>query len=691
MSRSGSRPSARVGLAALLLAVAASGCSASNPTPKTPKPAILPASARIVRTVDFVLPPVPLPPSAKPDAGEQAVVFLNASTGFVASGGQPLGTDQGGVYLPDPGGIERTGDGGKTWTTAWTAPGALLTWIGFAGPITGFAAGIQFETSSGTSSTSRPLLLRTTNAGITWTAMTPRMTASLAQSWGVLHFVFASPTLGIGVIDPDAQPAGAGSVMIRTTDGGQDWSQVTLQNWTPTGGLTFRTPSEAFATGYLPGPSTAGQLWTSPDAGHSWHVVPGTRVPFLLYAVDFPDRLHGLAAGGHYSKYEERPWRGLLASNDGGRTWSIRYQSPDGDRSNPLTRLHFVDANHGWAAIGGCTEGQNGPCAGAVMLTGDGGRSWHTSGHLALQLSPISPTEAWAIDAPRQALGVLWHSTDGGTSWQAVVRPGATGISLIGSQGWLLAVTPIGRWTSMDGGQTWQPFNPPMLGSEESGNATPTVVVEPPGLVLVADGPAVQVSQDGGRGWTTVTLPTEDPTNNAVAMAFSDSRNGVAIVGNQLCFKPQPGVPAGSATVLTTGDGGLTWKPQSSLARYSTGFSAAKGLAVTTGWAGCGPSQQSIAISRDDGSHWATQSLPFGCDSVSVAAPATIWLTCQTDHTFLLISQDGGQTWTQSQSTGLATGFLATGSSEGWAYGPAGALWHTNDAGRHWTAWVPSF
>jgi len=54
-------------------------------------------------------------------------------------------------------------------------------------------------------------------------------------------------------------------------------------------------------------------------------------------------------------------------------------------------------------------------------------------------------------------------------------------------------------------------------------------------------------------------------------------------------------------------------------------------------------------------------------------------------------SSNGGQTWTQSQSTGLATGFLATGSSEGWAYGPAGALWHTNDAGRHWTAWVPSF
>src|SRR2546423_11279282 len=105
MGRSGSRTSARLGLAALLLAVAASGCSASNPTAKTPKPAILPASARIVRTVDFVLPPVPLPPSAKPDAGQQAVVFLDAEAGFVGSRGQPIGTRPGGGHLPPARGV----------------------------------------------------------------------------------------------------------------------------------------------------------------------------------------------------------------------------------------------------------------------------------------------------------------------------------------------------------------------------------------------------------------------------------------------------------------------------------------------------------------------------------------------------------------------------------------------------------
>ena len=209
--------------------------------------------------------------------------------------------------------------------------------------------------------------------------------------------------------------------------------------------------------------------------------------------------------------------------------------------------------------------------------------------------------------------------------------------------------------------------------------------------MVVVDGLALRVSQNAGRDWTPVTLPTDDPNNAATAVAFTDNRNGIAIVGNQECFKPAPGVPHGSAAVLTTSDGGFTWTRQTALARYVTGLSAARGLAVVTGWAGCGPAQQSIAISRDDGRHWATQSLPFGCTSVTVAAPATIWLTCYADTTVYLATQDGGLTWTQYQSPGIGAAFLATGPSELWAYGPAGALWHTSDAGRHWKAWVPAF
>lgn len=41
-----------------------------------------------------------------------------------------------------------------------------------------------------------------------------------------------------------------------------------------------------------------------------------------------------------------------------------------------MARLRFADARHGWAATGTCVAGQNPPCAGRLLATGDGGRTW---------------------------------------------------------------------------------------------------------------------------------------------------------------------------------------------------------------------------------------------------------------------------------------------------------------------------
>src|SRR5439155_11405139 len=127
-------------------------------------------------------------------------------------------------------------------------------------------------TSSNTSSTARPLWLRTSDAGASWTAITPRLPASNAGAWASMQFAFANVTIGVAVPDPDAQLAVNDAVMLRTSDGGQSWSQVALQNWIPTVGLTFLSSTLAFATGYRMTPvgQRAGQLWTSTDADKSW-------------------------------------------------------------------------------------------------------------------------------------------------------------------------------------------------------------------------------------------------------------------------------------------------------------------------------------------------------------------------------------------------------------------------------------
>ena len=363
-----------------------------------------------MRTADITLPPVPQPPSALPGANQRDVVFLDSRVGFLATGGFEVATDQGGVYNAASGGIQRTIDGGKTWQTVWTAPGADISTVTFNSRSTGFAAGQVFPTSSTASAAGQPIWLRTSDGGASWSTQTPQLPTAGAEAWPSLRFVAATGALILAAPDPN-QNGGYGAIMLRSVDSGGHWSPVGPSDWVPTGGLAFPTPSLAFATGYLRNinpPSVSSKLWRSRDGGLTWSAVVGTQLPFGLNAIDFPDPIHGFVAGGNLAKYEMRPSRGVLATGDGGRTWSVRYQSPDSDVSNPITRLHFFDASYGWASIGACSEGQNGPCGGAVLLTADGGRSWHATDRQAVDLSAVGPSEAWVIDFSRSAFP--WHS-----------------------------------------------------------------------------------------------------------------------------------------------------------------------------------------------------------------------------------------------------------------------------------------
>src|SRR2546430_14238374 len=100
-----------------VLALTASGCVSNGSTGAAVKQPALPAAARIVRTAELSFPPGAMPSSKKPNASQQAVVFLDANIGFLARGGQPFGSDTGGTYLPEPGGIERSSDGRENRTS----------------------------------------------------------------------------------------------------------------------------------------------------------------------------------------------------------------------------------------------------------------------------------------------------------------------------------------------------------------------------------------------------------------------------------------------------------------------------------------------------------------------------------------------------------------------------------------------
>jgi hypothetical protein len=157
----------------LVIAACATSPRAISPAPGAiGQKLTLPADARILRSLDITLPAVSQPGSTLPGANQRDVVFTDAHTGFLATGGEATATNQGGVYNALAGGIQRTTDGGKTWSTVWSAPGADIDTVTFQTPSIGFAAGQLFSTSSTTGATGQPLWLRTTDGGATWTAGT---------------------------------------------------------------------------------------------------------------------------------------------------------------------------------------------------------------------------------------------------------------------------------------------------------------------------------------------------------------------------------------------------------------------------------------------------------------------------------------------------------------------------------------
>ncbi|MBI3968518.1 MAG: hypothetical protein HY329_23020 [Chloroflexi bacterium] len=154
-------------------------------------------------------------------------------------------------------------------------------------------------------------------------------------------------------------------------------------------------------------------LFTTRDGGHSWRQlsrllpVPfGTVRPFTL---SFDDEQNGVAlTGGTY----------LLRTADGGENWGLR------DLSGVMTATS-VSYAHGQLWVTGYTRSNRtvGTLDGVLAHSGDGGFSWQT-----YRLPTLLPravqftnlTEGWLQARAHELPSALFHTRDGGQSWQQV-------------------------------------------------------------------------------------------------------------------------------------------------------------------------------------------------------------------------------------------------------------------------------
>lgn len=167
------------------------------------------------------------------------VWFTSASTGYVVGAG---------------GTICKTINGGSTWSTLNSTTTLGLYTIQFVNATTGWAAGDD------------GMILKTTNSGATW-----------VQQFSSIYYEF----LDIEFTDANNGCATGSYGLMRTTNGGTNWTPVTIYGATQFIALDFPSAD----TGYMTAPG--GNVFRTIDSGATWLGLNRVNPGYFVRDVDF--------------------------------------------------------------------------------------------------------------------------------------------------------------------------------------------------------------------------------------------------------------------------------------------------------------------------------------------------------------------------------------------------------------------
>jgi len=204
---------------------------------------------------------------------------------------------------------------------------------------------VGFLSGGGWFSPHRDLLLRTTNAGVSWETMT-RDTLGSGYIFDDLEFISS---------DSGFVSSGYGSELVRTTNGGSSWSSITIDTGfnyiadihfvnSNLGFVTVRSNSNL---------GTQSKIYRTTDFGDTWKKVFEHSNFYNLADIYFINESVGYVIGENGS---------FLKTTDGGTTWTVQFLWP----YNSLNAMWFVNEKEGFLNLGGI-----------IQKTIDGGLSWN--------------------------------------------------------------------------------------------------------------------------------------------------------------------------------------------------------------------------------------------------------------------------------------------------------------------------
>lgn len=269
-----------------------------------------------------------------------------------------------------------------------------------------------------------------------------------------------------------AWASGAGSTILRTTDGGQTWQKLNVTTET----LDFRdidAIDEQTAYVMSIGNGPASRIYKTTDAGKTWNLqFKNEDEKAFLDAMSFWNANHGIAFGDSVDKQFY-----ILTTADGGRTWSRvpvtnlpPAQENEGAFAASGTNIAVFGRMHAWIGTGAATKSR-------VLRTADGGRTWQVAD---TPLASGSSSGIFSIafrDAKhgviaggdyrkeQEAVDNLAVTSDGGITW--TLAKGLSGFRSVvayvpGTKTpTMIALGPSGGDYSLDDGRTWSRIDGP--------------------------------------------------------------------------------------------------------------------------------------------------------------------------------------------------------------------------------------
>jgi photosystem II stability/assembly factor-like uncharacterized protein len=192
----------------------------------------------------------------------------------------------------------RSNDSGRTWS------------IQNSNTVQGLV-GVHFsDTKLGTAVGWNGTIIRTTDAGVTWSNQNNPLSGTYLDLWGIY---LASSTNGIAT--------GEDGTILRTTNGGDNW-------YTISGGTGDKLWSISFGdslTGMIAGDSISkGRLLKTTDGGKNWSMLSNDSTPTLF----------GIAMSGPNSAFAVGQSGTILRTTSGGTVWV-----KDGNRTGVIDHL----------------------------------------------------------------------------------------------------------------------------------------------------------------------------------------------------------------------------------------------------------------------------------------------------------------------------------------------------------------